>query len=97
MWITINWTILKEMGVSDHFTYLLRSLYAGEEATVRTGHEIIHSKLGQDCHKAVYCYHAYLIYMESISYKMPSWMYHKLESRLLGEISATSGMQMIPL
>ena len=59
------------MGVSDHFSYLLRSLYAGEETTVRTGHEITHSKLGKECQKAVYCYHAYLMYMESISYKMP--------------------------
>ena len=38
MWITINWKILKEMGISDHLTYLLRNLYAGQEATVRTGH-----------------------------------------------------------
>ena len=38
MWITINWKILKEMGIPDHLTCLLRNLYAGEEATVRTGH-----------------------------------------------------------
>ena len=38
VWITINWKILKEMGIPDHLTYLLRNLYAGEEATVRTGH-----------------------------------------------------------
>ena len=38
MWITINWKILKEMGISDHLTCLLRNLYAGQEATVRTGH-----------------------------------------------------------
>ena len=37
-WITINWKILKEMGIPDHLTYLLRNLYAGQEATVRTGH-----------------------------------------------------------
>ena len=36
-WITINWKILKEMGIPDHLTYLLRNLYAGQEATVRTG------------------------------------------------------------
>ena len=41
MWITINWKILKEMGIPDHLTYLLRNLYAGQEATVRTGHETI--------------------------------------------------------
>ena len=38
MWITINWKILKEMGVPDHLTCLLRNLYAGQEATVRTGY-----------------------------------------------------------
>ena len=38
MWITINWKILKEMGIPDHLAYLLRNLYAGQEATVRTGH-----------------------------------------------------------
>ena len=37
--ITINWKILKEMGIPDHLTCLLRNLYAGQEATVRTGHE----------------------------------------------------------
>ena len=37
-WITINWKILKEMGIADHLTCLLRNLYAGQEATVRTGH-----------------------------------------------------------
>ena len=38
VWITINWKILKEMGIPDHLTHLLRNLYAGQEATVRTGH-----------------------------------------------------------
>ena len=38
MWITINWKILTEMGIPDHLTCLLRNLYAGQEATVRTGH-----------------------------------------------------------
>ena len=37
MWITTNWKILKEMGIPDHLTCLLRNLYAGQEATVRTG------------------------------------------------------------
>ena len=39
VWVTINWEILKEMGIPDHLTCLLRNLYAGQEATVRTGHE----------------------------------------------------------
>ena len=38
MWITTNWKILKEMGIPDHLTFLLRNLYAGQEATVGTGH-----------------------------------------------------------
>ena len=38
VWITLNWKILKEMRISDHLTYLLRNLYAGQEATVRTGY-----------------------------------------------------------
>ena len=38
VWMTINWKILKEMGIPDHLTCLLRNLYAGEEATVITGH-----------------------------------------------------------
>ena len=38
VWITINWKVLKELGIPDHLTCLLRNLYAGQEATVRTGH-----------------------------------------------------------
>ena len=44
----------------------------------------------------VYCHPAYLTYMQSTSREMPGWMRHKLESRLLGEISITSDMQMTP-
>ena len=40
VWIITNWKILKEMGIPDHLTCLLRNLYAGQEATVRTGHEM---------------------------------------------------------
>ena len=46
--------------------------------------------------KAVYCHPAYLTYMQSISCEMLGWMKHKQESRLLGEISITSDVQMIP-
>ena len=49
------------------------------------------SKLGKEYNKAVYWHTAYLTSMQSISCKMPSWMNHKLELRLLGEISTTSG------
>ena len=50
------------------------------------------SKLGKEYIKAVYCHPACLIYMQSTSCEMPDWMKHKLESRLLGEISITSDM-----
>ena len=53
------------------------------------------SKLGKEYIQAVYCHSAYLAYMQSTSYEMPGWMKHKLESRLPGEISTTSDMQMI--
>ena len=55
------------------------------------------SKLGKEYVKAAYCHHVYLTYMQSTSWEMAGWMKHKLESRLLGEISTTSGMQMITL
>ena len=51
--------------------------------------------MGKEYVKVVYCHPAYLTYMQSTSCKMPRWITHKLESRLLGEISTTSGMQMI--
>ena len=54
------------------------------------------SKFGKEYIKAIYCYLAYLPYMQSTSRKMLDWMKHKLESRLLGEISITSDMQMTP-
>ena len=54
------------------------------------------SKLGKEYIKAVYCHPAYLTYMQSTSGEMPGWMKHWLESRLPGEISTTSEMQMTP-
>ena len=53
-------------------------------------------KVGNEYVKAVYCHPAYLTYMQSTPCEMPGWMKHKLESRLLGEISITSDMQMTP-
>jgi len=53
-------------------------------------------KLGKEYIKAVYCHFAYLTYVQSTSCEMPGWMKHKLESRLPGEISITSDMQMTP-
>ena len=62
------WKILKEMGIPDHVTCLLRNLYASQEATVRTGHgTTTGSKSGKEYIKAVYCHPAYLTYMQSTS------------------------------
>ena len=54
------------------------------------------SKLGKEHDKALYCHPVYLTYMQNISEEMLGWMKHKLESRLLGEISITSDIQMTP-
>ena len=62
------WDILKEMGIPDHLICLLRDLYAGQEAAVRTGHEQqTCSKWEKEYIKAVYCHPAYLTYMQSTS------------------------------
>jgi len=62
------WKILKEMEISDHMTCLLRNLYAGQEATVRTGHGTTDwSKQEKEYIKAIYCHPAYLTYMQSTS------------------------------
>ena len=60
VWITTNWKILKEMGILDHLTCLLRNLYAGQEATVKPDMEQqTGSKLEKENIKAVYCHSAY--------------------------------------
>ena len=84
--------ILKEMGTPDHLTCPLRSLYTGQEATVRIGY----GTMGKEYVKAIYFHPVYLTYVQNTSCEMLSWKTHKLESRLPGEISATSDMQMIP-
>ena len=87
-----------QMGIPDHLTCLLRNLYAGQEATVRTGHgttRLVPNRK-KEYVKGVYCHPTYLTYMQSTSWEMLVRMKHKLESRLLGEISITSDMQMTP-
>ena len=79
------------MGVPDHLTCLLRNLYAGQEATVRTRHGTTDwFKIEEEYDKPTCCHPAFLAYMQSTSYEMPGWINHKLESRLLEEISITS-------
>ena len=66
--ITTNWKILREMGIPDYLTCLLRNLYAGQEATVlELDMEQTGFKLGNEYFKAVYCHPAYLTYMQSTS------------------------------
>ena len=91
VWITTNCRkILKEMGIPDHLTCLLRNLYAGQDTNLELDVEQqTGSKLGKEYIEAVYCH--------SASYEMPGWINHKVQSRLLGEISITSDMQMISL
>ena len=90
------WKILKEMGIPDHLTCLLRNLYASQQLELdmeqQTG-----SKLGKGYIKSAYCYSAYLTSMQSTSCEIMGWMKHKLKSRLPREISTASDMQMIPL
>ena len=80
------WKILNKTGIPDHLICLLRNLYAGQEATGRTGKQQTGSKLGKEYIKAVYCHPAYLTYMQSTSWEILGWKQHKQESRLLGEI-----------
>ena len=62
------WKILKEMGIPEHLTCPLRILYAGQEATVRTGHGTTDwFQIRKESVKAVYCHPAYLTSMQSTS------------------------------
>ena len=97
VWITTNWKILKEMGLPDHLTCLLRNLYAGQKATVRTGHGTtdwfqIGKGVRQGCILSRYLFN---FYAERIM-RNAGLEKNKLESRLPGEISITSDMQMTP-
>ena len=67
VWITTNWKILKEMGIPDHLTCLLRNLYAGQEATELDMEQQTGSKQEKEYFKDVYCHSAYLTYMQSTS------------------------------
>ena len=88
------WKILKEMGIPDHLTCLLRNLYAGQEATVRTGHGTDCFQIGKGVRQGYILHPAYLTSMQNTSRETLGWKKHKLESRLPGEISITSDMQM---
>ena len=91
------WKILQEMGIPDHLTCLLRNLYAGQEATVRTGHETMDwFQIGKGvCQGCILSPCLFNLYAEYIM-QNAGWMKHNLESRLPGEISITSNKQMTP-
>ena len=86
------WKILKEVGIQTILHYLLRNLYAGQEATVRIRHGTMDwFQIGKGVHQGcILSPCLFLIYVQSTSWEMPGWMKHKLESRLLGEITITS-------
>ena len=70
MWITTNWKIGKEMGVSDHLICFLRNLSVGQEATEPDMEQPNGSELGKEYNKGVYCDPAYLTSMQSTSCEM---------------------------
>ena len=87
------WKILKEIGISDHLTCLLRNLYSGQEATVRTGHGTTDwFQIGKGVCQGCILSPCLLTSIQKTPCEMPSWLNHKLESGLLGEISTTSDM-----
>ena len=98
MWITTNCgKFLHEMAISDHLTCLLRNLYAGKEATLRTGHQTTNwFKIGKGMHQS--CILSPFIFNLYVEYIMRNAGLDEaqLESRLLGEISKTSDKQMAP-
>ena len=74
------WRILQEMGIPDHLTCLLRNLYGGQEATVRTGYGKTDCfQIGKGVHQGCLLSPAYLVYMQSTSCEMLGWMKHKPE------------------
>ena len=91
------WEILQEMGIPDHLTCLLRNLYAGQEAKVRTGHGTTDRfQIGKGIHQGCTLSPCLLnLYAEHIM-QNAGLDEAQLESRLLGEISLTSDMQMTP-
>ena len=86
------------MGIPDYFTCLLRILYEGQEGTIKTGHGTMDwFKIGKGVCQACILSPCLFNFYANISCEMLGWMNHKLGSRLPGEISTTSDIQMMPL
>ena len=97
VWITINWKILKEMGIPDYLTRLLRNLYAGQEATVRTGHGTTDwIQIGKGVHQG--CILSPCLFNLYAEYLMRNAGLEEAQAgiEIVGEISITSDMQMTP-
>ena len=91
------WTILKKIGIPDHLAYILRNVSAGQEARVRIGHGTVDwFRIVNRVHQGCNCHPARNLLAECTSCEMLGWMNYKLESRLPGETSTTSDMQMTP-
>ena len=84
------------MGMRDLCGVIVKKQQSEPDQNSQDMEQLTGPKLEKEYIKAVYCHPAYLTYMWSISCEMPGWKKHKLESRLTGEISITSDMQMIP-
>ena len=97
VWITTNWKILQVMGIPDHLTCHLRNLYAGQEATVRTGHGTtdwfqIGKGVRQGCILSPCLFNLYAEYIVSNAGLVEA----QAGVKTAGEISITSDMQMTP-
>ena len=90
------WKILKEMGIADHLTCLLRNLYAGQEATVRTGHGTDWYKIGKGVRQG--CILSSCLFNFYAEYIMRNAGLDEAQAgiKIVGEISITSDMQMTP-
>ena len=98
VWMTTPlWKILQEMGIPDHLAFLLRNPYASQESTVRTGHGTMDwFQIGKGVHQgSILSPCLFNLYAEYIT-QNARLDETQLESRLLGEISITSDMQMTP-
>ena len=85
------------MGIPDHLTCLLRNLYAGQEATIRTGHGTADwFQIGKEVPQGSILSPCLFDFYAKYIMKTLGWMKHKLETSLLGEITITSDMQMTP-